>query len=285
MSNISINNYFLFSKKFLIPLVLIFAIVSFKCQKVVSIDLNAANPKLVIDANITDQAGPYDVILSKSGDYFEPTLTFPPVSNAKVIVSDDLGRIDTLKESSTAGIYKSSTLVGQPGRTYSLNVTAEGNNYSAVTYMPNKVKIDSLFYIKHPNARSGEPGYDIYVMFKDPPELGNYYRLNVHAGYLVPSDSVDGRRYRLYSDKLTNGDEMEERIRAGRLVVTGDTITVDLLSIDKATYDYFNTLRDILTSDGAATSLAPANPNTNLSNGALGYFAAYTMDRKTIILQ
>jgi hypothetical protein len=31
--------------------------------------------------------------------------------------------------------------------------------------------------------------------------------------------------------------------------------------------------------------LAPANPNTNLSNGALGYFAAYTMDRKTIILQ
>jgi hypothetical protein len=285
MNYISINKYFASGKKILFTLLLLIALGSFSCQKVVSIDLNAANPKLVIDANISDQAGPYNVILSKSGDYFEPTLTFPPVSNAKVIVSDDLGRIDTLKESVTAGIYKSSSIVGQPGRTYFLNVTAEGNNYSAVSIMPAKISIDSIYYIKRPNNRSGEPGYDIYVTFKDPPELGNYYRINVHAGYLVPSDSVDGRRYRLYSDKLTNGNEMEERIRTGRLVVTGDTITVDLLSIDKATYDYFNTLRDILTSDGAATSLAPANPNTNLSNGALGYFAAYTMDRKTIILQ
>ncbi|MDR3666467.1 MAG: DUF4249 domain-containing protein [Ignavibacteriaceae bacterium] len=279
----SINYYF--NKRILNLILLSITVISFNCQKVVSIDLNAANPKLVIDANITDQSGPYNIILSKSGDYFEPILTFPPVSNAKVIVSDDLGRIDTFKESSVAGIYKSSTLIGQSKRTYFLNVTAEGNSYSAVSYMPEKVKIDSLFYIKRLGSRFDEAGYDIYVMFKDPPELGNYYRLNVHAGYLVPSDSVDGRRYRLYSDKLTNGNEMEERIRAGRLVVTGDTITVDLLSIDKATYDYFNTLRDILTSEGAATSLAPANPNTNLSNGALGYFAAYTMDRKTIILQ
>lgn len=285
MNNLSLNNYFLFRKELLFPLILFFAFASFNCQKVVSIDLNTANPKLVIDANITDQAGPYNIILSRSGNYFEPSLTFPPVSNALVIVSDDLGRIDTLKESPTAGIYKSSTLVGQPGRTYFLNVTSNKNSYSAVSSMPAKVKIDSLYYIKRLNSRNGEPGYDIYIMFKDPPELGNYYRLNVHAGYLVPSDSVDGRRYRLYSDKLTNGDEMEERVRTGRLVITGDTITVDLLTIDKSAYDYFNTLRNILTSDGAATSLAPANPNTNLSNGALGYFAAYTMDRKTIILQ
>jgi Domain of unknown function (DUF4249) len=285
MSNLSLTKYFLLSKKIFSPMILIIVFVSLNCQKVVSIDLNAANPKLVIDANITDQAGPYNVILSRSGDYFEPSLTFPPVSNALVFISDDLGRIDTLKESATAGIYKSSTLTGQPGRTYFLNIAADKNQYSAVSSMPVKVKIDSLFYIKRPNNRFGEPGYDIYVMFKDPPELGNYYRLNVHAGYLVPSDSVDGRRYRLYSDKLTNGDEMEERVRTGRLVVPGDTITVDLLTIDKSAYDYFNTLRNILTSDGAATSLAPANPNTNLSNGALGYFAAYTMDRKTIILQ
>ncbi len=82
---------------------------------------------------------------------------------------------------------------------------------------------------------------------------------------------------------MTNGNEMMERIRAGRNVQTGDAITVELLSIDKATYDYFNTLRDVLSSDQAATSLAPANPNTNLSNGLLGYFSAYTIDTKTII--
>ena len=285
MKNVSLNMKFSQSKRNLFPFLLLLALASFNCQKVVVIDLNQANPKLVIDANISDQPGPYNIILSKSGNYFEPTLTFPPVSNGLVIVSDDLGNIDTLKESATVGIYKSSSLVGQPGRTYMLNITSNGNKYTAVSSMPAKVYIDSLFYLKRQNPRSGEPGYDIYITFKDPPEQGNYYRLNVHAGYLIPSDSIDGRRYRLYSDKLTNGSEMTERVRAGRLITTGDTIFVDLLSIDKSTYDYFNTLRDILSSDGAATSLAPANPNTNLSNSALGYFAAYTIDRKTIILQ
>ncbi len=78
---------------------------------------------------------------------------------------------------------------------------------------------------------------------------------------------------------------MAERIRAGRNVNPGDTITVELLSIDKATYDYFNTLSDILTSDRAATSLSPANPITNLSNGPLGYFVAYTVDTKSIVMK
>jgi Domain of unknown function (DUF4249) len=284
MNNNCLNLKFRLNKKLLFPFLIILASISFNCQKVVVIDLNQANPKLVIDANISDQPGPYNIILSRSGNYFEPSLTFPPVSNALVIVSDDLGKIDTLKESSTTGIYKSSTLIGQPGRTYMLNITSDGNKYSAVSSMPPKVFIDSLYSVKRKSS-SGVPTYDIYIMFKDPPVPGNYYRLNVHAGYLIPSDSIDGRRYRLYSDKLTNGSEMVERVRTGRLVLIGDTITVDLLTIDKPTYDYFNTLRDILTSDGAATSLAPANPNTNLSNGALGYFSAYTMDRKTIILQ
>jgi hypothetical protein len=78
---------------------------------------------------------------------------------------------------------------------------------------------------------------------------------------------------------------MTERIRAGNNVKIGDTIIVELLSIDKAAYDYFNTLKDILSSDRSPTSLSPANPNTNVSNGALGYFAAFTIDTKTIVLK
>jgi hypothetical protein len=123
------------------------------------------------------------------------------------------------------------------------------------------------------------------VLFKDPPEPGNYYRLNAKSSTLIPADSIDGRRYRLYTDKLTNGNEMTERIRAGGQVQPGDTITLELLSIDKASYDYFSTLRDILSSDRSPTSLSPANPNTNLSNGSLGYFSAFAMDTKKIVLK
>src|ERR1035438_4844293 len=55
MNNVSLNMKFLNSKKNLLPFLLVLALASFNCQKVVVIDLNQANPKLVIDANITDQ--------------------------------------------------------------------------------------------------------------------------------------------------------------------------------------------------------------------------------------
>lgn len=253
------------------------------CQQVVSIDLNTANPQIVIEGVVKDQPGPYTVLLSKTGSYFDTSLVAPPVSDALVIMSDGLGHRDTLREA-VAGTYTTSTIQGVPGNTYSLSVFEGGKEYAAVTVMPIKVVIDSL-YATPRRAFDGDRGYDIYVMFRDPPQPGNYYRINIRSSSLVPSDSIDGRRYRLFNDKLTNGNEMNVRIRAGRNVSAGDTITIDLLSIDKATYDYFNTLGDILSSDRSPTSLSPANPNTNLSNNALGYFAAYTVDTRSIVLQ
>ena len=252
------------------------------CQQSVNIDLNQANPHMVIEGNVTDQPGPYSVILSKTGDYFVSALAFPPVTGALVIVTDNLGQSDTLKES-VNGTYESTKLQGLPGRTYQMNVIADRVPYSASSSMPPKVYIDSLYTLPRPAGR-GEPGFDIYITFKDPPQPGNYYRINASSSAPIAADSIDGRRYRLYTDKLTNGNEMQERIRAGRNVSPGDTITVELLAIDKAAYDFFNTLSNILQSDRAATSLAPANPNSNVSNGSLGYFAAYTIDTRKIVI-
>jgi hypothetical protein len=253
------------------------------CQQVVSIDLNTANPRIVIEGNIKDQPGPYSVYLSMTGSYFDTTLATPRVSHAKVIITDDVGNRDTLKEV-TSGTYQSSALQGASGRTYTLTVNTDGKDYMAISSMPAKVFIDSLYAMPR-HSLNGESGYDIYVMFKDPPELGNYYRINARSSTVIPADSIDGRRYRLFTDKLTNGNEMTERIRAGKNVSIGDTITIELCSIDKASYDYFNTLRDILSSDRSPTSLSPANPNSNISGDALGYFAAYTIDTKQIVLR
>jgi hypothetical protein len=255
------------------------------CEQVISVDLNQAAPQVVIEGIVTDQSGPYSVTLSKSGNYFEPSLFFPPVSNALVVLSDDLGDRDTLKEG-VPGIYQSSSIFrGTPGRTYTLKVETEGQEFDGSSRMPQKVSIDSLFAVPR-RSSSNEPGYDIYLLFNDPPEPGNYYRVNVHvSNSQVAMDSIDGRRYRLYSDKLINGNEASYRVRARRTIVPGDTITVDLLSLDKSTYDYYLTLNNILTSDRSPTSLSPANPNTNLSNGSLGYFAAYAVDSKKVVLR
>ena len=261
-----------------------FAILFFSsCQQVVSIDLNKADPHIVIEGTILDRPGPFTVSITKTGTYFDQSLSFPPVSSAVVTLQDNFSNTDTLKEK-TPGTYYSSTILGAVGMQYSLHVLAEGKEYTASSTMPKKVIIDSLYAMPRV-GRGGESGFDIYIAFKDPPEPGNYYRLNARSSTAIPADSIDGRRYRLYTDKLTNGNEMYERIRSGRNVQPGDTITVELLSIDKAAYDYFSTLRDILSSDRSPTSLSPANPNTNLSNGSLGFFAAFTIDKKSIVMK
>jgi hypothetical protein len=252
------------------------------CQKVISVDLNQTNPQLVTEGIVTDQAGPYAVTLSMSGNYFEPSLYFPPVSHAYVTISDDLGRTDTLREAAS-GSYHSTTLRGTPGRTYLLRVVTGGKEYDASSSMPQKVPIDTLLAFPRVE-RDGDRGYDLYVIFRDPPEPGNYYRMNLRVSVPLSPDSIDGRRYHLYNDKLTNGNEASVRIRMRNHFNPGDTVWVDLLSIDKSAYDYFNTLNDILTSDRAPTSLAPANPTTNLTNGSLGYFGAWAVDSKVIVL-
>jgi hypothetical protein len=252
------------------------------CQKVISVDLNDANPQMVTEAIVTDQPGPYTVTLTKSGDYFTPSLYFPPVTHAFVTIGDDLGLIDTLRETA-GGVYRTSFLHGGPGRTYYLRVIAEGKEYDALSTMPPRVNIDTLVAL-HTRESDGDQVYNLYVIFKDPPAPGNYYRMNLRVNVPISPDSIDGRRYHLYTDKLTNGNEAAVRIRMRNHFQPGDSVWVDLLSIDKASYDYFNTLNNILTSDRSPTSLAPANPNTNLTNGGLGYFAAFSVDSKIIVL-
>ena len=61
-----------------------------------------------------------------------------------------------------------------------------------------------------------------------------------------------------------------------------DTVVVELQTLDKSTYDYYLTLNSL--AGGLFGASNPANPKTNLSNDALGYFGAYTVSRDTIVI-
>ena len=249
------------------------------CQKVINVDLADAPPSLVIQGLITDSIGPYRISLSKSGSYFnQPVL--PPVSHAVVIISDNVGTVDTLKEK-VPGIYITSKIMGIPGRTYKLLVISESKTYTATSTMHTHVDIDSLKLEKNQSQGIGfggrggkESRVDIHCIFKDPQEK-NFYRIKV-----TTNDTIDMANFRLYDDQYTNGEGTD--LQVGRVRV-GDVSLVELISLDNYTYDYYRTLRDILRSNPIFGS-TPANPNTNLTNGALGYFGACAISSKTIFV-
>jgi Domain of unknown function (DUF4249) len=248
------------------------------CQKVINVDLNVAAPRIVIEGSVNDRRGPYTVAISKSGSYFnQPVLE--PVSGAVVIITDDAGAIDSLHEQ-VAGVYFTSKIRGIPGRSYTLKVISEGQEYEGSSILSSHVNIDSLTLIKNDSQRifiggnnPNETHFEIHCFFKDPPEK-NFYRVKVFK-----NDSINTENYRLFDDQYTNGEETE--LRAVGRVVTGSAYRIELESLDDKTYGYYRTLSDLLFTNPFFGS-TPANPNNNLSNGALGYFGTFSVSSRTM---
>ncbi len=246
------------------------------CTKEIEVDLNTADPKIVIEGNITNEAGPYTVKISKTVNFSEPN-SFPPVSGALVTISDNVGVIDTLSETSP-GLYKTSILAGIPGRTYNLKVVTEGKSFFAVSTMPQPVNLDSLaFELFTSSGNTGGPEYLTLPVFMDPPATVNSYRF-----IQTVNDKLD-KTYFVLNDNTFNGLENDQLLfNPDSEIVSGDTVSVEFRCTDKSTYDYFYTLSQV--SDGPF-STTPSNPPNNITgNIALGIFSAYTLQRKSKIV-
>lgn len=251
-------------------------ILLFSCEDVIYVDLKDVPPQLVIEGTISNLEGPYKVRLSKSTDYYNPSV-FLPVTDAIVEISDDEGNNEILIANSE-GFYYTENMMGEVGRNYTLKVTSEGKEYTAESYMEKVVNIDSLKVEYLAGAGFIEPGYYMHCYFQDPPDTTNYYRVRAYINGIL-----DESLY-LLDDRFTDGKIIDSYLFLTPFQL-GDTAYIELLSIDFPVYDYFITLSDILTFQGGGSPSNPANPNTNLNNGGLGYFGALAVDRDTLILQ
>jgi hypothetical protein len=266
------------NRALLVFILMIAAFIFIGCEKIINVNLVETSPQLVIEGLITDGIGPYTVALSKSGSYFSQQV-LPPVSDALVVISDDKGIKDTLKETKP-GIYLTAKIRGIPGRTYSLMVLSDKNRYTGSSKMFSHVNIDSLKLEKSYSSGTGLDGIgqneirvEIHCYFKDPLEK-NYYRT------MISGDSPMDGNFKLYDDQYTNGKKTDLQVKRAKV---GDKVTVELISLDKYTYEYYRTLRDLLHLNPLFGS-TPMNPNSNLANGVLGYFGACAISTKTIII-
>jgi len=252
-----------------------FIVALFACEEIIEIDLEGTDAKLVIEGKVIDGPGPHTVKISRTTDYFDPA-EYPAVSGALVIISDDTGLRDTLQEPE-AGIYQTTSLTGTIGRTYTLEAVVEGEKYKGISTMQDRIEIDSIELEYYPATPYYEEGYWLHCHFTDPVGEGNYYRTKVFK-----NDTLDKNLY-IIDDKFIDGNPIDYFIW-GDFYVPNDTALLELWTMDEDVYDYFYTLANLLYSGGDGSYATPANPNTNLSNGALGYFGAFTLARDTIII-
>jgi hypothetical protein len=245
------------------------------CEEVIDIDLNASSPQIVIEAEITNQAGPYIVKITKSAN-FDDSNNFPPVPNAEVKIDDNMGNQETLTEISP-GIYQTNTLQGIEGRTYTLTIQAEGKTYTAESRMPSVVPLDKITLDE---VQFGAEKQKVPVPnYRDPYDTENYYRFVQYQNNIRVSTIF------VRSDRLSNGNYITQPlIDRDNEFAEGDEIKVEMQCIDQGVYEYFNSL-DQLSGNGPNTSASPANPISNIRGGALGYFSAHTLEKKTIMIE
>lgn len=255
------------------------------CEKVIDVDLNEADPTMVIESAITTENVPFTALLTKSSSYFDSSEE-TAVNNATVVLSDDSGNSEILSYINN-GVYQSNNVTGVSGRRYTLTVESDEKTYTGSVNLPKKVEIDSAWVEKDEIAGGGfgSPNdfetYSVFCSFKDPANVENYYQFII----FINGEEISGFRgkYSLSDDENFDGRDFTYA-EVGLPILPGDQITFQLNTLDFSTYDYYSTLNDIIGGGGGGQgSPTPANPNTNLSNGAAGYFGAYTISEKSVI--
>lgn len=247
------------------------------CEKVIDVDLNEASPALVIQGNLSSDQKVAEVKLTMTTSYFD-TLSPEKVTGAKVSLEDGNGQkivlIETLK-----GVYATFGLKPVFNTNYKLIVETRDEIYQAESVLNPPVTIDSVTWEYDEGSSFFDAGYYLNVWFSDPPSVENYYRIQIYRNGLLKRSMDD---LIVFNDRYVDGNKVGISLFNDPYYLN-DTVRVQLISLDKNAYDYFNTLAELInTNPGSA---APANPNTNFSNGALGYFSAWSSDTLSVIIR
>jgi hypothetical protein len=190
------------------------------CTKDYNFNLNDTKPLYVIEGRISDLQGLYYIHITKSTNSFGYPLvytndadSFAAVQGAQVIISDDMGTVDTLIPAVDVlprmlyfynngildsqvraypsnvltykrGYYQTTKIHGMPGHSYQLHVRIGDSTFTASAYMPRvpvldsaAIKLDTIV-----NA-AGDKGNLPLAWFKEPPDEKNYYMLQFYPHF------------------------------------------------------------------------------------------------------
>lgn len=274
--NKTVNSKLKFAGNFFLILILTGMFIS-GCEKVIDVDLNEASPALVIQGNLSADQKVAEVKLTMTTSYFD-TLSPEKVTGAKVSLEDDKGYKIVLNEK-LKGVYAAFGLNPVYNTLYRLTVETKDNTYQAESVLIPPVTIDSVTWEYDEGNSFFDAGYYLNVWFFDPPSIQNYYRIQVYRNGLLKRSMDD---LIVFNDRYVDGNKVEISLFNDPYYLN-DTVLVKLISLDKNAYDYLSTLGELINNNPG--SAAPSNPNTNFSNGALGYFSAWSSDTLQVIIR
>ena len=278
------------NKLFLSLLILLLAA---GCTEKINVKLDNSYIRLVVDGGITNDSMQRSVSVSTSASYFynQPA---PMVSHAIVTLTDG-SFIDTLKEElpGRPGVYTlDSNFRGVIDKTYNLAIKLPESigthtEYASTCKIMKVARLDSIKTEFDPNqGKNGHWRINIYAM--EPGDEINFYLLKYFRNGVLMSDSI--QKWRTTDDKYFNGSYIKGLtafyINNGNSWETlhpGDTVMVQMSSITK---EYYNFIQEVQQAGIQIPFFSgpPANVEGNISNGGVGFFAAYSNSFAKVII-
>jgi len=245
------------------------------CEKVIDLKLQNSSPQLVIEGGISNVAQPLTVKISRTVPFDQPSV-FPGVSGATVKIStgnSSLGFNETSK-----GVYRSAATFGFTGRTYTLQVDVDGQTYKANSTMPTQVLIDSIAIDK--DGFRGDDERTMVVYFNDPAKEKNQYR------FIMKVNDVQVRDVFTRNDEFSNGKTIRVALFQDDIKIkVGDKVEIEMQCVDEKTYTYWFTFSKQTGNAQGNASVSPTNPPNNFDKPVLGYFSAYTSDKRFVTIK
>ena len=258
---------------------LLLILIAFSCEEVIDVDLQDAKPRIVIDATLIAPKGECTVSITNTTDFYMKT----PISKklGATIKLTNLNSNETVELTEKVDSTYFAYVNIEYDVEYKLEVEYNNESYSSISYLKKIVPIDSIRFEELDFF--GEKEIYSYAYFIDIKGEENFYRYKIYK-----NDTTDFDKYTILKDYNQDGECIKRTLYKGNRrrgeddedsdqLEIGDEVKVELYSINKETYTYFDMLADVLTSSGREPEV-PANPISNWTNNALGCFRAMSVN-------
>ncbi len=241
------------------------------CEEKIEIDLNAVNPKVVIEAHLKNTNRLQEIFVTRTVN-FDERKPFEAIEDANVVVRTNNGRVYSFISAGN-GRYIHNNMTLNEQNTYTLEVSVENEVYTATSNMPSFVEIDSLGITKE--NIFNETYYFVNLKFHDIANVPNYYL------YTMSVNDQPFKFNAVFSDKFNDGLNVTHQLGGNDLtLISGDQIKIRRHLIAKDVHKYWSDYQS--TNPGSAS---PGNPTSNISNGALGYFSVSNVKEYSVEIQ
>lgn len=274
------------------------------CEKNITVNIPTVGSEIVVEGYVETGKNPY-LVLSNTLPFFGSVNTlnlFQYTIKDAIVTVNNGSQTDTLRDPFNLGVYFTTSMVGEAGKSYSLRVVVNGKTITATTYIPYLVKLDSVWF-KVDGTRDSL-GY-AWAHLTDPDSLGNCYRWFTRRinRYNYGADSGKEKdstfvtpRGSVFEDKFINGKSFDFGYDRGSFPNSqkdddnndergfykrGDTIVIKFCTIDRAHFEFWRSEETQVGNNGNPFG-SPAPVISNIQGG-LGVWGGYNASYDTII--